>query len=78
MLSPYQVGVPSKHAQNESEKHFNSSNSNKRNINEPIRAICVQDSGPPDYKHISKHKKIGGSKQNDIINRTYTGTTRAS
>ena len=30
----YQVGVPSKHAQNEDEKqHLNSNNSTKRNIN---------------------------------------------
>ena len=49
ILSPYQVGVPSKHAQNEDEKHLNN-NSTKRNINERIRAICMHDAGPPGYK----------------------------
>ena len=39
ILSLYQVGVPSKHAQNEDEKHLNSKNSTKRNINGRIRAI---------------------------------------
>ena len=47
----YQVGVPSKHAQNEDEKHLNSSNSTKRNINGRIGVICMQDWDPPGYKH---------------------------
>ena len=51
ILSLYQVGVPSKRAQNEDEKHLNSNNSTKRNINGRIRAICMQDSGPLGYKH---------------------------
>ena len=51
ILSLYQVGVPSRHAQNEDEKYLNSSNSTKRNINGRIRAICMQDSGPPGDKH---------------------------
>ena len=51
ILSLYQIGVPSKHAQNEDEKHWNSNISTKRNINERIRAIDMQDSGPPGYKH---------------------------
>ena len=51
ILSLYQVGVPSKHAHNEDEKHLNSNNSTKRNINGRIRDICMQDSGPPGYTH---------------------------
>ena len=52
ILSLYQVGVPSKHAHNEDEKHLmNSNNSTKRNENGRIRAICMQDSGAPGYKH---------------------------
>ena len=47
ILSLYQVGVPSKHAQNEDEKHLNSNNSTKRYIYGRIRAICMQDSAPP-------------------------------
>ena len=45
--SRYQVGVPSKHAQNEDEKYLNRNNSTKRNINGRIRVICMQDSAPP-------------------------------
>ena len=51
ILSLYQVGVPSKYAQNEDGKHLNSNNSTERNINGRIRAICMQDSGPPGYNH---------------------------
>ena len=51
ILSLYQVGVPSKHAQNEDEKHLmNSNNSTKRNINGRITAICMQHSGGPGYE----------------------------
>ena len=51
-FSLYQVGLPSKHAQNEDEKQVNSNNSTKLNIiNEQIRAICLQESAPPGYKH---------------------------
>ena len=56
ILSPYQVGVASKHSQNEDEKHVNSNNSNKRNMSERIRGNCIQDSGPPGYKHNFKQK----------------------
>ena len=58
ILSLYQVGVPSKHAQTEDEKRLNSNtnSSTKRNINGRIRAICIQDSGPSGYKHNSKQK----------------------
>ena len=46
------MGVSSKHAQNEDDKHFNSSNSTKRNINRRLGAICMQDSAPPlGYMH---------------------------
>ena len=52
ILSLYQGGVPSKHAQNEDEKHYlNSNNNTKRNINGRIRAISMQDSAPLGYKH---------------------------
>ena len=51
ILSLCQVGVPSKHAQNEDEKRFNRNTSIKRNINGRIRAICMQDSGPPGYQN---------------------------
>ena len=47
VLSLYQVGVSSKHAQNEDEKHLNSNHSTKRNIHGQIRAICTQNSGRP-------------------------------
>ena len=78
ILSLHQVGVPSKHAQDEDEKPLNSNNSTKRNINGRIRAICMQDSGPPGYNHNKFQTKIGCSKKNDtIIWRTKTGTTRA-
>ena len=52
ILSLYKVGMPSKHAQNEDEKHLNSNNSTKRRINGRIRAICMQDSAPPGDNHI--------------------------
>ena len=61
-FSLYQVGVPSKHAQNEDEKRLNS-NRTKRNINGRIRAICMQDSAPPGYKHKKFQTKMGCSKQ---------------
>ena len=67
ILSLYQVGVPSKHAQIEDKKHLNSNNSTKRNINGRIRAICTQDSAPPGYKHNQFRTKTGCSKKNDII-----------
>ena len=51
ILSLHQVGVPSKHAQNKDEKYLNSNNSTKRIIHGRIRAICMQDAGPPGYKH---------------------------
>ena len=51
ILSLYQVGVPSKHAQKEDDKHLNGNNSTKRNINGRIRASCTQDSGPPGHRH---------------------------
>ena len=53
LLSLDQVNVPSKHAQNEYDKHLNSSNSSNstnRNVNGRIRrtrAICMQDFSPP-------------------------------
>ena len=46
-LSLYQVGVPSKHAQNEDDKHLNSNNSTKRNNIGRIIAICMKDQGTP-------------------------------
>ena len=77
ILSLYQVGVPSKHAQNEDEKRLNWNNSIKRNINVRIRDICMQDSGAG-YKHNQFQTKKGCSKKNDItICGTKTGTTRA-
>ena len=70
--------MPSKHAQNEDEKHLNSNNSTKRNINGRIRAIRMQDTGPPGYKHNQFLTKMASSKKNDIIIcGTKTGTTRA-
>ena len=64
ILSPYQVGVPSKHAQNEGEKHLNSNNSTKRNIKRPIRrANCMQDSGAPGYQHTLISNKNGVLKE---------------
>ena len=43
--------MPSKLAHNENEKHLNSNNTTKRNINGRIRDICtsMQDSAPPGY-----------------------------
>ena len=51
ILSLYQIGAPSKHAPNEDEQHLNSNYSTKRNIHGRIRAICMQHSAPPGYKH---------------------------
>ena len=66
------------YARNEHEKHLNSNNSTKVNINKRIRAICIQDSGLPGYKHNYFQTTMGCSKKNDIIIRgTMTGTTRA-
>ena len=77
-LNLYQVGVLSKHAQDEDEKYLNSNNSTKRNINGQIRAIFEQDSGPLGYKHNSFQTKMGSSKKNDtILCGTKACTTRA-
>ena len=59
ILSLCQVGVPSKHAHNEDAKHLNSNTSTKRNTNGRIRAIYMQDSGSPGYKHNSFQNKNG-------------------
>ena len=63
ILSLYQVGVPSKHAQNEDEIHLNSNNITKRNINGPIRDVCMQDSGPPVISTISFTQKWGAQRK---------------
>ena len=59
----YQVGVPRKQNQNEDEKCLSTATSvtsTKRNINRRIRAICMQDSGPPGYKHNKFQTKMNG------------------
>ena len=78
ILSLYQVGVPSEHAQNEDEKHLSSNNSTKRNINRRSRAFVCRIKGAPGCKHNQFQTKMGCSKKNDmIICGTKTGTTRA-
>ena len=66
-LNLYQVGVPSKHTQNNDEKHLDSNSSTKRNINGRIRACCIQDSASPGYKHNHFKQKQGVSEKNDIL-----------
>ena len=66
--SLYEVGVPSKHARNEDEKHLNSCNSTKRNINGQTRAICMQDSGHPGYNHKKKNGAFKEKQHNKMWN----------
>ena len=49
ILRFYQVGVPSKHAQNEDEKHLSTTTAPNA-IQMDELAICIQDSVPPGYK----------------------------
>ena len=75
--SKYLVDLPSKHAQNEGEKHFNSNNSTERNVymNELERFVSrIQ---PPPVINTLPNRKMGCSKEMDKINITDTGTTRA-
>ena len=74
----YQVGVPSKHAQNEDEKHLKSNNSIKRNINGRVRAIFMQEN-PRLYAQLIPNRKgvFKGKRHNNIICGTKIGTTRA-
>ena len=61
ILSLYQVGVPSKHAQNEDEKYLNSNSSTKRNLNGRMHQtpfVCrIQ--GPPVISTINLKPKRG-------------------
>ena len=72
IISPYRVGAPSKHAQNEGENTSTATTQHQtQHINEQIRSICIQDSGPRGYKHNPKQKKWGvQSKTTQLIEPT--------
>ena len=65
--------MPSKHAQNEDEKHFNSTN---RSTQELIRAIYVFGIQGPQVLSTNSNKN-GIFKENDIINITKIGIAQA-
>ena len=59
ILSLYQVGVPSKHAQNEDEKHLHSNNSTERNEMDELESFVCRIQPPPVISALNLEQKLG-------------------